>query len=87
MLKKIIIACLLCSFFTINAYAKIINDVKVFGNKRITKESIIIFSKIDLKKDYNQNDLNKILKNIYESNFFKDVKLNVNKSTLEINVL
>ena len=72
---------------TINGYTQIINDVKIFGNKRITKESIIIFGKIDLKKDYNQNELNNVLKKIYESNFFKDVKININDLTLEITVL
>ena len=33
-----------------------------------------------------ENDINTILKNIYESNFFSDVKVNFVKNTLVINV-
>ena len=87
MLRKIFIANLLFFFLTINAFASIIKNVKVFGNKRITKESIIVFGKINLGKNYKQSELNNVLKNIYESNFFKDVNIKVNNTTLEITVL
>ena len=67
--------------------SEIINTVNTSGNKRISKETIIVFGKIDLKKNYNQADLNLILKNLYETNFFKDIKLSVNDKTLNIQII
>ena len=68
---ELLLSCLffLCSTFCV---AEIINSVNTIGNgnKRISKESIIVFGKIDLNKDYNQVDLNLILKNLYETQFF-----------------
>ena len=34
------------------------------------KKTILIFSEIQIGKDYSQNDLNIILKEIYSTNFF-----------------
>jgi outer membrane protein insertion porin family len=87
MLKKIIfINCILIVFSNFS-FAEIINDINVFGNKRISKESIMVFGNIDLKKDYNENNLNDILKDIYQSNFFKEVTISIDNSILNINVV
>ena len=67
--------------------AETINDITVSGNKRISKESIAIFGDISLNKNYNDDDLNIIFKNIYETNFFKDINLKINNSILEITVV
>ena len=67
--------------------AETINDITVSGNKRISKESIAIFGDISLNKNYNDSDLNTIFKNIYETNFFKDINLKINNSILEITVV
>ncbi len=67
--------------------SEIINTVNTSGNKRISKETIIVFGKIDLKKNYNQADLNSILKNLYETNFFKDIKLSLTDKILDIQII
>jgi outer membrane protein insertion porin family len=69
------------------ALAEIINNIKVFGNKRISKESIVVFGEIDFTKKYNKKDLNQVLKNLYNTNFFKNIKLNINDKILEIIVV
>ena len=46
-------------FFHSNAEE--IRDIKVINNERISKETILIFAKIQIGEDYNQDDLNKIL--------------------------
>ncbi len=76
-------------FFFISSLslAEIITDIKVNGNKRISKESIIVFGEITFNKDYNDEDLNVILKNIYETNFFNEINLNINNSILNITVI
>ena len=74
-------------FISSLTFAQSFKDIKVDGNKRISKESIIIFGDIDFDKDYNDEDLNTVLKNIYDTNFFKEIKLKINNSILEISVI
>ena len=59
--------------FTANTYSDSISEIKILGNKRITNETIILFSGIDQlsKKDISENDLNTLLKKLYETNFFE----------------
>ena len=68
-------------------WAETLIDINVSGNKRISKESIIVFGKIDLKNKYSEDDLNSVLKNIYETDFFKKVSLTIENSVLNIDVI
>ena len=68
-------------------FGEIIKEIKVNGNKRLSKESIIVFGKIEINSNYNSNDLNIILKNLYETNFFKEVNLQTENNLLIIDVL
>ena len=70
-----------------NSYAVVIKDIKVNNNKRITKETIITYGDIELNKDYDQNELNKIIKNLYETNFFKKISLNIDGQILILNLV
>ena len=87
MFKIIIKINFIILFITSLSLAQIISDVKVEGNKRISKESIIVFGDINFEKNYNDDNLNTILKNIYETNFFKEIKLELNNSILEVSVI
>ncbi len=76
-------------FITIYSFilnAEIVNDVVVNNNKRIIKESIISLGGIKLGNDYDQSDLDKILKNLYETNFFSDIKISVENNKMIIYV-
>ena len=61
-----------------------INEVKIEGNNRISKETIFIYGEIELSKDYSEDKLDKILKNLYSTNFFEDVSIKINNNVLEI---
>jgi outer membrane protein insertion porin family len=87
MLKKIIITKLIIFFLMTISWAEIVKDVKIEGNKRISKESLMVFGEIIPGSNYTQNDLNEILKKIYETNFFKNISLNIENSILVINVV
>ena len=78
---------LILFFISSLSIAQTISDIKVDGNKRISKESIIVFGDIDFNKNYNDDDLNTVLKNIYETNFFKKINLKINNSILEVIVV
>jgi len=87
MFKTIIRINFILFFISSLSIAQIISDINVNGNTRISKESIIVFGDIEFNKNYNDDDINNILKNIYETNFFKEIELKINNSILEISVL
>ena len=67
---------LLFFFFiaTFNVKAAKVENINVVGNDRISKDTILMFSKIDLDKDIDNDVLNTILKNLYASNFFEIIE-------------
>jgi len=73
-------------FLAATSHAVIINDIKIINNERITKETIITYGKLELNKDYNQKQLNDIIKNLYDTNFFKDILLKVDGQTLILDI-
>ena len=91
MLRKIfklsIVNIILILFLFKSAYSEIINEIKIFGNDRISKETILMFSDIKDKENLDSENLNKILKNLYNTNFFKDVSLKIQNNILLINVI
>ena len=68
-------------------FAKKINDIIVKGNERISSETIKVFSGVNKGDDLSDKDLNGILKSLYETNFFKDVTLQIQDSDLLISVI
>ena len=75
--KSVIFFLSILLFSLINSspsYSQKINTIDVVGNDRISKDVIIMFSEVS-KDQYKFNDLNSILKKIYDSNFFENVKL------------
>ena len=77
---------LIIVFFSISsvAFSEIINNIKVEGNKRVSDKSIEMFSNINIGDDVDQDELNQILKNVYDSNFFNDVKVTLQDNVLTI---
>ncbi|MBD1152758.1 outer membrane protein assembly factor BamA [Pelagibacterales bacterium SAG-MED22] len=68
------------------ASSEIVNKINVTGNDRISDQTIIMFSGINLNDELNLNDLDQILKKIYESNFFDNVNVSLNNNILSIEV-
>ncbi len=85
MKKLLFIFLLFCSFIG-KTNAVIIDEIKVENNNRISKSTIITYGKIELNKDYSQDQLNQIIKNLYDTNFFKDISLNIQDNTLVVKV-
>ena len=87
MFKKIFQVNFIFFFIASMSVAEIITDIKIFGNKRLSKESIIVFGDIKFGINYQDEDLNNILKKIYDTNFFQEINLDINNSILEIKVV
>ena len=87
--KLVIFFFLILLFSLINSspsYSQKINTIDVVGNDRISKDVIIMFSEVSVGSDINLNDLNSILKKIYDSNFFENVNVNFVDNNLIIKV-
>ena len=74
--------------FLINSIslAEIVNKVEINGNQRISKATIITLGAIKKNINYDNDELNKILKNLYDTNFFNDIELKLSDGTLLINL-
>ena len=60
--------------FTANSFSEIVNKVKIQGNERISLESIMVFGDITLGNNYESQDINLLIKKLYETNFFSDIE-------------
>ena len=69
-----------------SSFSEIINKIDVIGNDRISKDVIIMFSEITEGSDIKLEDLNSVLKKIYNSNYFENVNVELINDNLIIKV-
>ena len=74
-------------FSFIPSEAKIINNLIIEGNDRISPQTIKVFSGFNEGNNINENDLNAIIKELYKTNFFKEVSAVIKNDNLIISVL
>ena len=67
--------------------SEIVKSIEISGNDRIASETIVMFSNIKLGSDLSQNDINEILKNLYETNLFEDITISLNNNKISISVI
>ena len=84
MIKILIKVLFLLSFIYSTCFAEKINNIEITGNKRISDETIKILGGISLDSQFNNSKLNKVLKNLYETNFFNDIQISIENKTLII---
>jgi len=73
-------------FFSTNSFSEVVKEVSIEGNQRVNSQTIEIFGGFKIGQDLNTNDLNNILKKLYETKFFKNVNLSLENSILKITV-
>ena len=69
-----------------NSFAKPVEKIEILGNQRIPNETILMFSDVSKDEIIDEEKLNQILKNLYNSNFFKDVNVSFIENKLIIKV-
>ena len=84
---KFITILLLIVSFSFTAKTEIIKKIIVNNNDRISLNTIKTYGIIEIGADLTPDDLNKVLKNLYETNFFQDISLKIKKNTLIIDVV
>ena len=86
-MKKIILNLLLFIFiFSSNAFAEILKKIEVSGNKRISEATIKVYGGIKINKDYQNDDINEVIKKLYNTNFFSNISTSFSNGILKIDV-
>ncbi len=87
MTMKIINLIFIFCFWLTTASSEIINKITITGNKRISSDSIKVLGNITPNKNLEKKDLNELLKKLYDTNFFDDIKLSFENGNLDIIVI
>ncbi len=85
-MNKIFLILTFIFFMSSNLNAEVVTKIIVNGNKRISEETIKVYGGIELNKDLTENDLNQILNDLYSTDFFEDIDINLQNQTLTINL-
>ena len=68
-------------------FAEVVNKIDISGNVRLTSETIKVLGGFNIDDDLIDYDLNQIVKDLYSSDFFKDVDISFKDNILKINVI
>ena len=66
------------------SFAEIIKKIEVSGNKRISEETIKVYGEVSVNDDFSKFDFDKVLKNLYSTNFFENIELKFENGVLKI---
>ena len=87
MINKLILTIFFLIFFTsVASSSEKINEFKISGNDRISDETIILFTGYKINDSINDNDLNEIIKRLYDTNFFEDLSITFEKNIVSISL-
>ena len=86
MLKILLLVFIIINLFVNHARSVIVENINVIGNERISKDTIILFGNIDKNLDFNENRINQILKDLYETGFFENISINISNKKMFIKV-
>ena len=78
---------LLLILFSSFSFAEVVKQIDIKGNLRVSDEAIKVLGNFKVGNDLNNNSLNTILKDLYSTDFFKDIKISLKNNSLEIQIL
>ena len=85
--KNILFFLLFLFFIFSRSYAVEVKQITITGNERVSDETIIMFSKINIGDEFSSADLNNSLKELYYTNYFKNVSISNDSGIININVI
>ena len=74
------------AFASSSANAEILKKIEIIGNSRISNETIKVYWEIEINKNYSNDDLNTVIKRLYDTRFFSDISTSFSNGVLRINV-
>ena len=85
---KLLLKILILNFLLINSsLSEVVKNVNVKGNQRISDETVLVLGDINIGSNYNEDELNNIIKNLYASDFFETISINLDKNILTISLI
>ena len=86
-MNKLFIKIVLIFFFLVSLVrAETLQKFEISGNKRISDQTIIIFSEIKINEEITKSKLDKVIKKLYKTNFFRNINLSFENQTLFLKV-
>ena len=86
-MSKLIIKIFVIFFFLLSlARSETLQKIEISGNKRISDQTIIIFSEIEVNEEITKSKLDEVIKKLYKTNFFKNINLSFENKTLFLKV-
>ena len=85
-MKKLLFPLFIMLMFFSAAKAEFVNNIVINGNERVSSETIILLGDVEKDKEYTDTILNNIINELYKTNFFSDIKLEILNGTLQIEV-
>ena len=84
---KLFLFLLVILFISVKAaFSEIVQKIIIDGNERVSTKTIINFSNVKIGNSINNNELNKVIERIYDSNFFENVSTKLENNILTITV-
>ena len=81
---KILLTLFLFFISITSSFAEVVKKIEINGNERISNETILLFSQVNINDDLKSSDLNNILKKLYDTNFFQNITVNLENKILTI---
>ena len=84
---KILTLLIFIKIFTITStLSEQLKSIDIEGNERLADETIILFSNLKIGDDIDANVINNTFKNLFQTDYFKDLKIKFNSGKLNIYV-
>jgi outer membrane protein insertion porin family len=74
------------AFVSSSANAEMLKKLEIIGNSRVSNETIKVYGEIEINKDYSDDDLNTVIKRLYDTKFFSDISTSFSNGVLRINL-
>ena len=87
MINLLLRALIILFLFTNLSFSKIIENIEIYGNKRISSATVLVLSGIKKGEVFSNSKLNESLKKLYETNFFSNIRLNLENGLLKIELV
>ena len=82
-IKNIFVVFLILQLSSFNLKAEIVNKIDIKGNSRVSDETVKVYGNImDVGSNFTKKDLDQILKDLYLTNFFKEINIEIKNNTL-----
>ena len=87
MIQFLIKILIITFLFLSNSYSEIIKKIEISGNQRISLETILVLGNISINKNFEDKDLNKSLRELYNTNFFSNIQMSLVDGVLKIDLI